>query len=47
MQLRISEGLEATLAPALLPRTPLQHALLLAIKQASRAGDEDVWSLRS
>ncbi|KAL6746719.1 hypothetical protein V8C86DRAFT_2934089 [Haematococcus lacustris] len=32
---RISPGLEAFIAPALLPRNSLQHLLLLAIKQAS------------
>ncbi len=32
-QLRISEGLEALLAPAMLPRTSIQHQLLLALKQ--------------
>jgi hypothetical protein len=30
--LRISDGLEALLAPAMLPRTSLQHQLMLAIK---------------
>lgn len=34
---QISEGLEAFIAPALLPRTPLQHQLLLAIKQVGGA----------
>jgi hypothetical protein len=32
-QLRISEGLEALLAPAVLPRGSLQHKLLLALKE--------------
>lgn len=31
--LRISQGLEALIAPAILPRTSLQHMLLLALKQ--------------
>lgn len=31
-QLRISQGLEALIAPAILPRTPLQHALLMALR---------------
>lgn len=30
---RISDGLEALIAPAMLPRGALQHAVLLAIKQ--------------
>lgn len=35
--IRISDTLESLLAPALLPRGSLQHAVLLAIKQV-RAG---------
>jgi hypothetical protein len=34
--IRISEGLEALIAPALLPRSSLNHLLLLAIKQVRR-----------
>lgn len=35
---RISPELEGLIAPAILPRTPLQHMLLLAIKQVWLAG---------
>ena len=37
-RLRISPGLEALLAPALLPRGSLNQQLLLALREVSRRG---------
>ncbi len=41
--IRISEGLEALLAPAMLPRGSLQHQLLLAIKEVGGPGGCVTW----